>query len=390
MTAQPNRDSFLQSLFEFDPEELVEWHRFRSSPEKRRFLRFIDAFYRWNKKRLKQPLAPVPEDFEVSPSSLTEAQVEPQSIIAEETSEAASERGSTRASTCGDSSLGAWVARRSRRAKSAADSASIGWTSVSEMAPTENSVCSAPLPVSRLQFRSHRRGIAINRRLWRAPDAHVPSSTIPTDQFPDERRLVTMQMRAFGRPPPRGAGAAAGDERLLRGVFRVDKFPLVLEFLASESAAAKESHVAVLRGLHALRRTSHYATTAGNAYDLSEDFRLWRPKRATPALTPYQIFASKIPVGTLAATISEILRENGESQPTPAANSAPVVVEDDALSELTASDATHVTLEYSFLFCVLYISIIACSLIGHGDCEVGLFNCISIQLANKIYRTHVT
>ena len=152
-----------------------------------------------------------------------------------------------------------------------------------------------------------------------------------------------MQMRAFGRPPAKGV-AVDGRSGMLRGIFRISQFPAILRFLASETSSNRESHVAVFRALHALRRTSHYNTTAGISYDLHEDARLWLPKRAKPALTPYQLFASKIPVGTLAATISDILNE-GLSQ-TDASVPRTAAVEEDGLSELTSSDATHVTLEY--------------------------------------------
>jgi hypothetical protein len=153
-----------------------------------------------------------------------------------------------------------------------------------------------------------------------------------------------MQMRAYGRPPTKGVSVV--DDRLLRGIFRVDKFPLILSFLSSESSSARDSHVSVFRALHALRRTSHYNTSSGNSYNLNEDVRIWCPTRAAPALSPYQLFASKIPLGTLAQTISEILHEDQQpQQATPAPTVAPV--DEDALSELTASDATHVTLEYA-------------------------------------------
>jgi hypothetical protein len=116
---------------------------------------------------------------------------------------------------------------------------------------------------------------------------------------------------------------------------------LVQRFLARQSVGKRDQYVEVLRGLHSLRRRSHYDTVQKMSYDLKEDTRFWRPKLATPSLTPYQLYASKIPLGDLASTIAEIMGQN-----TTGSEQAERRVDDESgSSEVTATDATHVTLE---------------------------------------------
>jgi hypothetical protein len=132
--------------------------------------------------------------------------------------------------------------------------------------------------------------------------------------------------------------------RHYRGIFQSTKHEFIQNFVSRQSPNFREIFGQVVRSLHTLRRASTYNTTAGVGYALNEDRRFWQPRKATPAKSLYELFTSKIPLGTLASTIKQILEETENQKKEETAPRAETPLSD-AASEVTATDASHVTLE---------------------------------------------
>ena len=334
---------FLDDLFVDDLDTIMEWHRTRSSAEQKRLMKVITSLYKFHKLR-KVTSSDAVSTKKLHPEQSSLANIQPIDVHNAHILDTRSESGK-RSVYSGKSlkseditlSISSWMNRRSiasPRSETSSGSTGTYWTGVSDMTPTtEGSMCSVPLNVSRLHYHSHRRAFALNRRMWHSTQNHIASSSIPTNQYPPERQFVTDHFRFFGKPLPQ---VSKTDIRHYRDVFRADKHEFILAYVAQ--LASTESFSQVVRALHTLRRTCMYSTTTQWDYDIKEDTRFWKPTKAAPAKSLYELFASKIPLGTLAATIKEILEEDQPRHST-------IAVDDDITSEITATDASHVTLE---------------------------------------------
>ena len=349
------RRAFLDELFVDDLETIMEWHRTRSSTEQKRLMKVISSLYKFHKLR-KDGVNESAPSRKLSKEAPSLEHIQPIDIHNAHVLDSTSDSG-RRSTYSGKSlksedlplSIRSWMNKRSiasPRSQSSGDSTGTYWTGVSDMTPTtEGSTCSVPLNISRLHYHSHRRAFALNRRMWHPTQNHISSSNIPTNQYPAERQFVTDHFRFYGKPV---AQVSKTDIRHYRDVFRSAKHEFILAYVAQ--LTSKEAFGEVVRALHTLRRTSMYNTTAGWDYDLKEDTRFWKPTKAAPAKSLYELFASKVPLGTLAATIKELLEEEAPQVelhvPHAVTHSARHVEEmSDVASEITATDASHVTLE---------------------------------------------
>ena len=341
----------MEELFVEDVDSIIEWNRVRASPDKQRFIHLIDSLFEYH--RSQKVCKHVVEKGVVLESSISEG-LEPIDIhnykgIFSRSSECSNRSScSNAAKHSNEGSLGHWMDKSSKKASVKDSESSVGtyWTGVSEMTRTsDGSICSVPLNVSRLHFLNHKRALAINRRYWQVPDAQQRSAP-PTQHFPEKLRFLKEKpfksLRSDYLP-------------LLRGVIRESKMTFVKDWLSKQTESMHDTFVSTLRALHSLRKYDHFMTSNKLAFNIPEGSRFWRPQQAKPALSLYQLYVSKVPLGGIADTIAEVLREAADknvstkqqiSVPPSPRTEVPLNADSQSLCSwpLTASDATHVTL----------------------------------------------
>ncbi|KAF4668179.1 hypothetical protein FOZ61_006981 [Perkinsus olseni] len=270
------------------------------------------------------------------------------------------------------------------------------WTSVSCMTKTSRggSDYSALMTKYHDDYRFHRRAMRVNFRRWTSAQAHEATGPLPTQSYPNERRLITWYDRDFNGVLPDGSKKQKPDESsssriasnafspgvdrgLLRGVFKPHLFGFIQNHVQRLTPVDRECFMSCLRSLHTLRKESQYVTMHKREFPpLAEHTRMWRPATARPVMDRIKLCQSKVTLsgdpalkafeGPCRATLAEAMREaaasrliNGDA----ASNEKnPKLVlqrllerarRDDeespsigifSMSEITPTDATHVSL----------------------------------------------
>jgi hypothetical protein len=336
------KKDFLQKIFAHDPTELLQWHATRPEPDQERFVKVLDGLY--NTYKGKKPkvrrsgaaripqarsapsLAEVPEDEALHGSDAgrggigaygsetagdaTSAFGDDRSVGSRRSAQSlqslqssksapnlkpidifnASQRARARNPVAGDNSLQRWIEQR----VGTPQSVSTDWTNPSQMTRTSvGTVQSAPCSKYTLDFRKHARGMAINRRKWKVPDAHEPQAELVKDGMPEERRLRTNYGMTFG---VESKGSSMRKETAYDG-FKPEVHNVLENFLAGASPQEKEDFTQVGRSLYTYKTQKQFSTTTARAYDLDRNKLLWNPGKATPVVqNPYR---SSVPLGNL-------------------------------------------------------------------------------------------
>jgi len=202
----------------------------------------------------------------------------------------ASRRANARLGVGADNTLQRWIEQR----VGTPQSVSTDWTNPSQMTRTSvGTVQSAPCSKYTLDFRKHARGMAINRRKWKVPDAHEPQAELVKDGMPEERRLRTNYGMSYGIAEK---GSTMRKETAYDG-FKPEVHGLLENFMANASPQEKEDFTQVGRSLYTYKTQKQFTTTTQRSYDLERNKLLWNPGKATPVVqNPYR---SSVPLGNL-------------------------------------------------------------------------------------------
>jgi hypothetical protein len=281
-----SKAEFLENVFVASPEQLIEWNRFRDPNEKKLFLRFIDSLYlfyeRESKSSLKQNLSKGnPKEFdefvpvdEISPSDRFSHINNPSSITSvsvwlRKTSNDGSSSTANGSGVMGSSTTGS------------------SFTRLSKLSRTTFASVHGPQPVYLREFYHHKRGTAVNRRLWKSVD---------NQNFSNEESLL------FPRGvPTRQAVSSEPEIKLSRHVFadviKTRFMDLVIKFVSTQSYNMHQAYLNVLRGLQSLRRIGHFDTMRSRHFSIDEDSRIHKPQLAKPAFGKFELYTSQIPIG---------------------------------------------------------------------------------------------
>jgi hypothetical protein len=202
----------------------------------------------------------------------------------------ASRRAQARLGFGGDNSLQRWIEQR----VGTPQSVSTDWTNPSQMTRTSvGTVQSAPCSKYTLDFRKHARGMAINRRKWKVPDAHEPQAELVKDGMPEDRRLRTNYGMSYGVAEK---GSTLRKETAY-DAFKPEVHGMLETFMANATPQEKEDFTQVGRSLYTHKTQNQYTTTTQRSYDLDRNKLLWNPGKATPVVqNPYR---SSVPLGNL-------------------------------------------------------------------------------------------
>jgi hypothetical protein len=332
------KKEFLRKIFQQDPAELLQWHAYRPQPDQERFVKVLDGLYstykgkkpkarrsegaRIPKARSAPSLAEVPEDgplrggsdaagafgSERFGDSVSAYGDETRSVGSHRSVQSlqsaksapdlkpidifnASRRAQARLGVGGeDNTLARWIEQR----VGTPQSVSTDWTNPSQMTRTSvGTVQSAPCSKYTLDFRKHARGMAINRRKWKVPDAHEPQAELVKDGMPEDRRLRTNYGMSYGVAEK---GSTMRKETAYDG-FNPEVHGVLETFLATATPHEKEDFTQVGRSLYTYKTQKQFMTTTQRAYDLDRNKMLWNPGKATPVVqNPYR---SSVPLGNL-------------------------------------------------------------------------------------------
>jgi hypothetical protein len=364
--AAKTKKEFLQTLFQQDPKELIEWHAHRPEPDQQRFVQVLDDLYSTMKGKKKKPhrsskgmtkarstsslptgylekqLRPIAEhqpDFgsQADPGSVSGSQAgdDVQSV-------ARSQRSVSQRSLRSSSSapnikpIDIFIATQRTQARYGLDgpnntlqrwmdqrcatpaSVSTDWTAPSQMTRTSvGTVQSAPASKYTLDYRKHARAMAINRRKWKVPDAHEPQSELVVDGTPEDRRLQTSYGNSYGVAEK---GSTLRKETAYAG-FNPESHELLENYLADANPNAKEMFTQVGRSLYTFKNSRHFSTSTQRAYDLDKNSALWKPGKVKPTISnPY---ASQVPIGNLSAKPDAPPPEYPPARPCPEVNLPP-------------------------------------------------------------------
>jgi hypothetical protein len=295
-----SRREIIESVFAFDWDTLADFHRFRSSTDKQEFLKFLDSvvvhFQSISRAGLKVRHGkrrdfggPISSDLNQSYDKDDSSQPDHISVR---------------------SSLNSWGNQSQRSLfsnQTTSTSCASQWTAISDLtATTTDSNCSAPLPMSRLQFRFHNRAIAANRKSWKSFDFYEPQY-LNVDYFKETHQPFTPTYK-FGLTSKLHVS-------LFKGIINDDKIDEMKIFIESVlDKNIKSKYLNQLRSLQTLRQRNHYETMHSTQFNLFEDHRIYKPIPSKPALTPYQLYASQVPLGDLAMKIKAIMEHRGDTQ----------------------------------------------------------------------------
>ncbi|KAF4669177.1 hypothetical protein FOL47_002658 [Perkinsus chesapeaki] len=429
-----SRGSFLYDLFEEDIGALLSWHTYRSPHEQRRFVHVVKDLYQSYKDEVVGSRAEIPKlasqqerRVYIGPSKsvplilppikvpVPKAPDAPFASVAQPIDVYLNRRGETirrkrrgscmsegaRSETMSDFLLGSTSSQQTIDTNSTSvGSLSSGsvWTSVSCMTKTSRggSDYDALMTKYHDDYRFHRRAMRVNFRRWTSAQAHEPTGPLPTQSYPNERRLITWYDRDFNGVAPDGSkkqGSSGGsssnalnhnscnfgvDRGLLRGVFKPHLFGFIQNHVQRLTPVDRECFMSCLRSLHTLRKESQYITMHNRDYPpLAEHTRMWRPQTARPVMDRIKLCQSKVTLsgdpalkafeGPCRATLAEAIRAaaaehaNSTDQASIGEQNPKLVLQrllerakrddlerpsmkDFAMSEVTPTDATHVSL----------------------------------------------
>jgi len=350
-----------------DVQTLVAWHQDRPEHEQRRLLKTLGSLYTSYKdfgtKAQQQPqkgeqiiMAQGDEDAldrlqksESAPDlALSVKQLKPIDVFEKKRREDAS--GRRRRGPLSENTLQRWLEQESNASTAAGTETTLAssWTGVSSLSKTSigSSVNSAPCTTTKMAYQHHKRALAVNRRKWATRKAHEPGvleDGLPTDNYPDERRLITSMARDFGTRPL-GIGI---NSKMWQHLFSEDKHSFVEEHLEKAEPAERESFKGMIRALQNLKRIRHFSTSYERQYDAAENERLWKPPKEKPATSTEKLQQSQVPLGTIDSLV-DFCHQRQELPKTrqliPMSKADILVVDHDgAASSIAESDALSLT-----------------------------------------------
>merc|ERR1712048_392462 len=175
------------------------------------------------------------------------------------------------------------------------------WSQRTKTSSGGSFVCSEPGTMHQSQFRTHRRGIILNKSSHGGVDQHAAGNLkggIPNFGFPDGERMVTTFKDQFGsRPLGENITPAMYDS-----VFQSNSHPFLARFVDEASVENKERFAGMVRSLQYLRMANDRQNKSQqyNDLNLEENSRLWKPKSTKPWFDPANANMSQVPgLGTL-------------------------------------------------------------------------------------------
>ena len=287
-----NKAAFLAGLFVEEIEEILEWNRHRDAHEKKKLIMFLDCLYKFVKKT-----PPEMRSSSCSRRIIGEEQAEEDDTDMNSVDEGISGEGWVTRKRGGSclSSISSW-----RRAPTDPDgsASSIGSTTAGSTqtrfsqrsATTSRSLPVGVLPIYKSDFRYHRRGFAVNTRSWNPQFNHEQSS-------PDSPIFPPKIKGSYGKRQMQPSFHI--DFAHLRGVFRNEAIPIVINFMNACDGSRRILFMSVFRGMQSMHRLSHYDNVGDRLFSIEEDSRFWKPLRASPLMNTADLLKSSVPLGTL-------------------------------------------------------------------------------------------
>lgn len=203
-------------------------------------------------------------------------------------------------------SLAIWMDGQSIASGTTATTASTQMTRFSQLTRTSDggsSLCSEPGTTNQLAFRYHKRGMALNRNRWKAPDPFAAGNLkdgIPGVGFPESERMMTSFKEAFGDARHQGANIT---KEMYSSVIKSNSHPFVQHFVESADPSQKEQFANLVRCLEYMRTCdrSRHMTLQREEMNLEENRRLFNPPRQKPMFETSETNISKVPLGNLTA-----------------------------------------------------------------------------------------
>jgi len=232
--------------------------------------------------------------------------------------------------------LSMWLEGQSVSSHTTANTQSTQMTRFTALSCTSNgssSICSDPGTTHQLQFRNHKRGVAVNRNKWKAVDQNLDGEMkdgVPNSGFPDVDRLATSFKDAFGVPEK--SSSKHVPKEMFAQVLQKNSHPFVENFLEKAEAQQREQFSGMVRSLEYLRkaRARKSMSMEKEAMDLDENARLWRPPLQKPVFEPHEINISRVPLGTLCQQQDATAKMEAWATPSTHGDTAPCVPVGDA------------------------------------------------------------
>jgi hypothetical protein len=289
-----DKAEFLSQLFKFPIAQVLEWNSTRTPHDSKRFIYFLHALYAFYKTRLHPKPSVSVEPHRASGET-------DDTIPVDERRTAGIQVGIIKdsSSTSSINSI-AWSRRQAKcRESSATDDTPTSnasyFTSLSRLtATTRSSHGSMPMPVYSLDFKSHRRAIAANRRTWNPKFNHLMST--------QDSPIFPTQMCASTRKSGSSLDGSCTDKSNIQSVFSSIMITLVDEFLRKSTDTQRSEYIRCIRALHSFRRLTHYDSGVTRDFCVADDAKVWSPRRAVPVILQRDLMRSTVPIGSFRFT----------------------------------------------------------------------------------------
>lgn len=334
----PAREAFLDSLLNEDLQHLTKWHGSRPHHEQKRFLRSVDTLYKGFVQE--NPMHRSKASIQAEQNAQNEAKFAAMQAASAARARAAEEDplngpprtpreqpqlgGSASAPSLpievfeqrkrdgrkfGEeglpNSLADWLDAGSVTTATTGTTATSRFTSLTQKTKTSSggpSICSEPGTMTQMHYRHHRRGLAVNRQDWEAPNQHEAGNMkdgIPNFGLPDAERMHTAYKEQFGHIS--APSSSAIQKAMYADVFKDGSHEFLDKYVAAAPPEKQAQFMGMVRSLQYLRgaRKQHGKSTDKQAYDLNENSRLWKPIPQKPWMGPSECNLSTVPLGTL-------------------------------------------------------------------------------------------
>lgn len=345
-TEAPRRQAFLKGLLNEDLQQLARWHGSRPQHEQKRFLKSVDTLYKSFVNEPDHSKTAFGRTAQATPAQIAAREAAVKEAAAQKKLEEDPLRGPPRSPRDMGHSASApmlsgevladrtrigrdleefngldnWLEAGSVTTATTNTTATTKFTSLTQKTKTSSggpSICSEPGTMHQLQFgRYHKRGIAVNRFEWKAPDQHGAGNMpggVPNFGFPDQERLATTFQDTFGTNPVGGNVTKA----MYENVFSGNAQSFIDGYIEQAAPEKKAQVMGMVRSLQYLRnaREREKVSVQKEEMNLKENSRLFKPSRQKPWFDTSEVNKSQVPLGTL--TQNAMKEERFEMPPPP-------------------------------------------------------------------------
>lgn len=328
-TEGPRRQAFLKGLLNEDLQQLAQWHGSRPAHEQKRFIKSVDTLYKGfvNEPDMNKTAFGRPTKAQAVAAERARAQEVAAQKLAEQdpmqrpptptrgmghsasapliSNEVLDHRRRVGRDVEEFNGLDNWLEAGSVTTATTGTTATSRFTSFTQKTKTSSggpSICSEPGTMTQLQYgRYHKRGIALNRWEWKAPDQHGAGNMkggIPNFGFPDQERLATTFQDTFGTAAGHGENVT---KAMYENVFSGNSQQFIDGYIEQADTEKKSKVMGMVRSLQYLRnaRERERVSVQREEMNLAENSRLHKPKPQRPWFEPADSNMSQVPLGTL-------------------------------------------------------------------------------------------